>query len=58
MKCTGVAGRAFPDGEFFRRNPVISVVRPLTHAPSPAANLALQTVRLSLDQRKAANGPK
>jgi hypothetical protein len=26
MKCTGVAGRAFPDGEFLRRNPVISVV--------------------------------
>ena len=27
MKCTGVAGRAFPDGQVSRRNPVISVVR-------------------------------
>lgn len=27
MKCTGVAGRAFSDGEFTCRNPVISVVR-------------------------------
>lgn len=27
MKCTGVAGRAYRDGEVSRRNPVISVVR-------------------------------
>jgi hypothetical protein len=26
MKCTGVAGREFPDGQVSRRNPVISVV--------------------------------
>jgi hypothetical protein len=25
MKCTGVAGREFPDGQVSRRNPVISV---------------------------------
>jgi hypothetical protein len=28
MKCTGVAGRACPDGQVSHRNPVISAVRP------------------------------
>jgi hypothetical protein len=45
MKCTGVAGRAFPDGQVSRRNPVISVVLKLKTIMQTDGSDEMETVR-------------